>query len=134
VEWCTYDDRDVSGSCHVKHWRTWLVGILLVWLVAVTWWAVRPVSETVPTGMVKNVQTYQTVQCNSPLSGGSATESLPTLGSGRAYEYTPCQKTVTHDRVVYAGDVALVIAVLIVLAATRHRPRRSGAVEVTTAA
>jgi hypothetical protein len=119
----------------VKHWRIWALGVLLVWFVAVTWWVVRPVSDTVPTGIVNNVQTAQTVQCDSPLSGNqSATGPLLQLQSGRAYERTPCEQTIKGDRVMFAVDIAVALAILIVLAATWKRTRASRTLEVASAA
>jgi hypothetical protein len=119
----------------VKHWRVWLVGILVVRLVAVTWWAVRPVSETVPTGRVRGVQTHHTVQCDSPLSGnGSATGPLPQLRPGQEYERTPCERTVNQDRILFFLDVALALLVFIALAATWKPQRVTRPVEMTPAA
>jgi hypothetical protein len=109
--------------------RKWLLVGLVVWIVVVTWWALRPVSDTVPTGAVKRadrtvVLTTKTVECDSPLSGSTRpTESWPALTGGRAYERTPCGITRENDRLIFAVDVLVAVAVLALLVKTWKPPQ-----------
>jgi hypothetical protein len=103
----------------MRRWRTWLVVTLAVWIVVVAWWATRPVTDAVPTGTVANVETSQTVQCDSPLSGNTtATAPLPELSHRRAYERTPCALPIHNDRMILWVDIALVFIAAVILVKT----------------
>jgi 4-amino-4-deoxy-L-arabinose transferase-like glycosyltransferase len=109
----------------MNRWRTWLLGVLLVWIAVVAWWAVTPTTDTVPTGAVKNkdgalVQTTQAVQCAAPLSGTTSPKgALPVLKpASRDYQRDPCKLPHQNDRLILAVDVVLVIGVIIVLIRT----------------
>ncbi len=115
----------------MNRWRSWLLGGLIVWIAIVAWWAVTPITDTVPTGSVPNkdkvpVATVQAVQCDSPLSGNtSPTGALPVLKpDSRSYQRTPCKLPHQNDRVIFAVDVLLVLGVLIVLVKTWKPPER----------
>jgi hypothetical protein len=96
---------------------------LLVWIAVVVWWAARPVTDAVPTGLVKGVETSQKVQCDSPLSGNTTSpDPLPTLPKGRAYERTPCEMPIQNDRWIFWADVALVIVGVVILVKTWRPP------------
>jgi hypothetical protein len=106
------------------NWRKWVLLGLIVWFALVTWWAFTPVSDTVPTGFVKNkdgvpVATAVTIQCAAPLTGSNApTNALPTLKSSQSFQRTPCETPRENDRLIYAIDLVLVIGVLVVLIKT----------------
>jgi hypothetical protein len=103
----------------MRRWRVWVLGALLAWILLSAWWALQPVTDTVDTGLVKNVETSQAVQCDSPLSGNTKpTEPLPALHGGRKYEYTPCESVVQNSRTIFWVDVALVLIAVVVLAKT----------------
>jgi hypothetical protein len=121
-------------------WRKWLLGGLLVWIAIVAWWAVTPLSDTVPTGLVTikkvaNTPTSQTVQCASPLSGNTKpTEPLPVLKPDtRSYQRDPCKLPHQNDRLILIVDVVLVIGVLIILLKT-WKPAEHLTVDVTSTA
>jgi hypothetical protein len=105
-------------------WRKWLLLGLIVWIALVTWWALTPISDTVPTGSVVNkdgakVLTAVTIQCAAPLTGSNTpTNPLPTLKSTQSFQRTPCKSPRENDRIIYAVDLVLVIAVLVVLITT----------------
>lgn len=110
----------------MKRWRTWLLVALIVWIAIVAWWAVTPMSDTVPTGVVKNkdgalVATTQAVECAAPLSGSTSPKgSLPVLKPDtREYQRSPCKLPHQNDRLIFAVDVVLVLGVLVVLIKTR---------------
>src|SRR4051812_24706768 len=104
----------------MKSWRAWLLGALLVWLLLVTWWALRPVSDSVPTGKDKNhAETSQTVECDSALSGNArASGPLPVLPHGRSYQRTPCELPHKNNRIIFAIDVLVVLAAAVILVKT----------------
>jgi hypothetical protein len=111
----------------MKHWRSWvLVGVAL-WVVAVTVWALNPMSVVVTTGVnADGTQKTATVQCDSPLSGNtSPTAALPTLGSGESLRDAPCEGPVTSARTMYVIDILVAAGILVLLAASRrHSDRR----------
>lgn len=104
--------------------RRWTLVALVVWIVLVTWWALSPVSDTVPTGSIKHsdgviVLTTQAVDCGAPLSGSAtSTDSLPELTGGRKYERTPCELAHDNDRLIFAVDILVAIAVVALLVKT----------------
>ena len=108
----------------MKSWRKWLLGGLLVWIGVVTWWALTPISNTVPAGAIPNrdgvpVATAVTVQCAAPLSGSDEpTDPLPTLAPPRKLQRAPCASPRENARLMYAVDLVLVIVVLVVLIRT----------------
>jgi hypothetical protein len=90
--------------------------VLLVWLVAVVWWAFRPLVDHVPTGIIDNVHTSQAVSCGSPLSGDAGTESpLPELPSERSYERTPCVSAHQQAQLLFWLDMGITVILLGVL-------------------
>jgi hypothetical protein len=92
---------------------------LLVWIGVVIWWAAKPLTDSVPTGTVKDVETSQKVQCDSPLSGNTTSpDPLPELAKGRAYERTPCAQPIHNDRWILWIDIALVVAGVVILVKT----------------
>jgi hypothetical protein len=99
---------------------------LLVWIGVVVWWAARPITDAVPTGLVKDVETSQKVQCDSPLSGSTTSpDPLPELAKGRAYERTPCEMPIHNDRWILWADIALVVVGIVILAKTWKPPAHS---------
>jgi hypothetical protein len=120
----------------MKSWRAWLLLGLLVWILIVAWWAASPVSDSVPTGLDKNkAPTAQTVDCDSPLSGNAKSSGpLPVLPAGRSYERTPCALPHKNYRIIFAIDIAVVLAVVIVLAKTWKPALASPSLEDVSAA
>jgi hypothetical protein len=101
----------------------WLLGALLVWIALVLVWAMQPISDTVPTGIVKGVETTREVQCHSPLSGDTEPDGpVPTLSRPRAYERTPCETPIENGRTIFWVDVVLVVVGLVVLVRTWKPP------------
>ena len=107
----------------MRHWRTWALAAVVVWIVIVTIWAFQPVDATVITGHAADgSDKTATVQCDSPLSGNtSPTSALPTLGHGEALGDEPCHDAVTSGRTIYVIDVICGVAVLILVLASRGR-------------
>jgi hypothetical protein len=103
----------------MRRWRRWVLVALLVWIGLVVWWATKPVTDAVPTGLVKGVETSQAVQCDSPLSGNTTSpDPLPELARRRAYERTPCGLPIHNDRWILWTDIALVLGGVVILAKT----------------
>ena len=108
----------------MNRWRKWLLGGTVVWIALVAWWALSPVTDTVPTGAVKNkdgaiVQTAQAVQCGAPLTGsGSPSGSLPTLTPPRSDPRTPCSLGRDNDRLIFAVDVLVAIGIVVLVVKT----------------
>src|SRR3954451_19430747 len=103
----------------MRRWRRWVLVTLLIWIGIVVWWATRPVTDAVPTGIVKGVETSQKVQCDSPLSGSTTSpDPLPELGKHRSYERTPCAMPIENDRMILWADIALVAVGVVILAKT----------------
>ena len=101
----------------------WVLVALVGWIVVVAIWASRPISDTVPTGTIKNVETNQTVQCDSPLSGNTtSTAPLPVLHGARSYERPPCDMPIHNGRIIFWVDVAVVLAAVVILLKT-WKPR-----------
>ena len=119
----------------MRRWRAWLLAGLVIWIVLVAWWAISPIGDSVPTGIVKNrdgalVPTTQVVQCNSPLSGSTKPkEPLPILRPPRVWARTPCELPHQNDRVIFAIDVVLVLGVVVILAKAWKPSATSPAVE-----
>jgi hypothetical protein len=91
--------------------------VLLVWFVAVLWWAFQPLVDHVPTGVVDNVSTSQAVTCVSPLSGDAgAVAPLPDLAEGRSYQRTPCVATHQEAHLIFWVDAAVTVVLLALLA------------------
>jgi hypothetical protein len=103
----------------MRRWRKWVLVALLVWIGLVVWWATRPITDAVPTGLVKGVETSQKVQCDSPLSGNTTSpDPLPELPKGRAFERTPCEMPIHNDRWILWADIALAVVGVVILAKT----------------
>jgi hypothetical protein len=100
-----------------------LLGVLAAWFAFVFVWALRPVSDAVPTGTVDNQHTTQTVSCSAPLSSeASVRGSLPPLPAGREYERQPCVEQHHQYRLLFWLDTAFVLlAACGVMLATRPR-------------
>jgi len=102
------------------------IAVLVVWFVAVVFWGLQPVDDSVPTGIVNNQQTAQTVHCDAPLSGNDGpTGPLPPLPAGRAYERTACTDMHTQYRTLFWSDTALVFALLALLLTVQRRPQET---------
>jgi hypothetical protein len=116
-----------------KHWRTWVLLAIALWVVAVTAWALNPMSVVVTTGVnADGTQTTATVQCDSPLSGNtSPTEALPTLSSGESLSHNPCEGPVTSARTMYAIDMVVAAGILMLLVAIRRHSDRRQAADAT---
>jgi len=110
-------------------WPLVLAGVLAAWYLAVLVWAVRPTSDTVPTGVVNGVATFETVTCHAPLSSSALSEeALPVLAPPRAFERDPCVQSHRDQRRLFWFDtVAFTVglAALTVLG-TRHRAHPAG--------
>ena len=97
--------------------------LLVVWFAAVLMWALQPVDDSVPTGIVNNQQTSQTVHCDSPVSGNDGPRGpIPSPPEGRAYERTPCTQVHAQYRTLFWIDSALAFVALALLFAVRRRP------------
>jgi hypothetical protein len=107
----------------MRHWRTWALVVVVLWIAVVTVWAVRPLDATVITGHTADgSDKTATVECDSPLSGNtSPTSALPALGSGEAFGDAPCHDAVSSGRAIYVIDVVCGVALLILLLASRGR-------------
>jgi len=106
--------------------RVVTIAILVAWFVAVLFWALQPVDDSVPTGIVNNQQTAQAVHCDAPLSGNDGpTAPLPSLPPGRAYERTACTDMHTQYRTLFWIDAALVFVLLVLLLTVRRRPQET---------
>ena len=85
-----------------------------VWLAVSYVWASSSIEDSVPTGVVNNVQTSQIVKCDSALSGNAGPSgAVPTLPEGRAYERAPCDLPHHNFRLMFEIDVALGLAALL---------------------
>jgi hypothetical protein len=105
----------------MKHWRRWALVVVVLWIVAVTVWALNPISATVRTGLnADGAEKTATVQCDSPLSGNtSPTSALATLGPGESFGGAPCHGPVTSGRTIYIIDLVAAAAALVFLVASR---------------
>jgi hypothetical protein len=104
--------------------RVVTIALLLAWFLAVLLWALQPVDDSVPTGIVNNQQTAQVVHCDSPLSGNDGpTSPPPSLPAGHAYERTACTEVHTQYRALFWIDTALVFVLLALLLTVRRRPQ-----------
>ena len=115
----------------MRDWRRWaLVGVTL-WIVAVTFWALSPMSANVRTGgNADGTEKSATVECDSPLSGNtSPTADLPTLGSGESLGSAPCEDPVTSGRTMYAIDIVVAVAIVLLVVAIGRRSERRTATE-----
>lgn len=115
----------------MKHWRRWAFVVVALWIVAVTVWALNPVSASVRTRLnADGTEQAATVQCDSPVSGNtSATSALPVLGPGESIGNAPCDNAVSSGRTIYVIDILAGVVALILLVASRghldERPVRS---------
>jgi len=113
----------------MRDWRRWaLVGVTL-WIVAVTFWALNPMSVNVRTGVnADGTEKNAVVECDSPLSGNtSPTADLPPLGAGESFGDEPCKAPVTSGRTMYAIDIVVAVGVvLLVVGFGRRSGRRTG--------
>jgi len=100
-----------------------MIAVLVLWFLAVLFWALQPVDDFVPTGIVNNQQTAQAVHCDAPLSGNDGpTAPLPSLPAGRAYERAACTDMHTQYRTLFWIDTVLVFVLLALLLTVRRRP------------
>jgi hypothetical protein len=115
----------VIGRSRLPRWRLALLALVLSWFV-VTWlWANSPIHDSVPTGLVNNVQTTQVVACDSPLSSNSGPSGpLPSLPDGRAYERAPCDRPHQEYRLLFGTDATLAMAAVLGLIFIRKREPR----------
>jgi hypothetical protein len=115
----------------MRDWRRWaLVGVTL-WIVAVTFWALNPMSVNVRTGVnADGTEKNAVVECDSPLSGNtSPTADLPTLGAGESLGNAPCKDPVTSGRTMYAIDIVVAAGVVLLVVAIGRRSERRTATE-----
>ncbi len=102
--------------------RRWVIGIgavLIAWYLCVLFlWALKPLTDSVPVGIVKDTNTYvsQEVKCNT-LFAGSARDAaaLPTLKSPLAYTRASCGVVQSHARIVFATDTVALVVLLVLL-------------------
>ena len=115
--------EDAEKRARVRNWRRWVFIALVLWIVAVTWWALKPISAAVHTGFGPNkLETTATVECDSPLSANtSPTQPLPSLASGQAFGASPCSLPVNNARGIYVIDVVAALGVAFFVIATRRR-------------
>src|SRR3954451_9513729 len=107
--------------------RVVTIAILVAWFVAVLFWALQPVDDSVPTGIVNNQQTAQAVHCDAPLSGNDGpTAPLPSLPPGRAYARTACTDMYTQYRTLFWIEPGLVFVLLALLLTVRQLPQEVG--------
>jgi len=110
----------------LSHGRIMTIGLLVAWFVIVLLWALRPVDDSVPTGVVNNQQTVQAVHCDSPLSGNDGPKGpLPSLPTGRGYERAACTDVHTQYRTLFWIDTALVLVLLVLVFTVRRRPQET---------
>jgi hypothetical protein len=107
----------------MKHWRRWALGLVLLWIIAVTVWALSPITVNVRTALnADGSEKTVSVECDSPLSGNTTPSSaLPTLGPGESMGDAPCHDPVTSDRTLYIIDVLAAAGIVILLVASRGR-------------
>jgi hypothetical protein len=113
----------------MRDWRRWVLVGVAVWIVAITFWALNPISATVRTGVnADGTEKTATVECDSPLSGNtSPTADLPTVGSGESLASAPCDGPVTTGRTMYVIDILVAVGVVfVVVASGRRSDRRAG--------
>jgi hypothetical protein len=108
----------------MRHWRGWAFVALALWVVAVTVWALNPITATVHVGLnADGSEQTVTVECDSPLSGNSSpTSALPVLQPGQSFAHDdPCSSPVTSGRTIYIIDILVGAAALVLLVASRGR-------------
>jgi hypothetical protein len=107
----------------MKHWRRWALGLVLLWIIAVTVWALSPITANVRTALNPDgSEKTASVECDSPLSGNtSPTSALPALGPGESLGDAPCHDPVTSDRTLYIIDLLAAAGIVILLVASRGR-------------
>lgn len=106
--------------------RVIAIALLVVWFVAVLWWALQPVDDAVPTGTAPDgtQQTSQVVHCDAPLSGNAGpTGPLPSLPAGLAYQREPCTHMHSEYRALFWADTALVVIAIALLVGVRRKTR-----------
>ena len=111
----------------MKHWRSWVLVGVAVWVVAVTIWALNPMTAVVTIGVnADGTQKTVTVECDSPLSGNTAPTAVPpALSSGESLNDALCEDPVTSARTMYVVDMVIAAGILMLLVASRrHFDRR----------
>jgi len=115
----------VGKRDRVKDWRRWVLVALALWIVAVAWWAAKPMTDNVRTSVATatHAETVASVQCDSPLSGNtSPNAALPGLNAGQSFDRAPCELPINDGRIIFVIDVVVTVVVLFALIATRrHR-------------
>jgi hypothetical protein len=111
--------------------RRYLIGtavVLIGWYLCVIFlWAVKPLSDSVPTGVVKetNTSVSQAVSCHSLFSSSArGTSALPTVAEPLAYQRSACSLVHSDARVMFAIDTLLLVlalAALVVIAVRLSR-------------
>jgi len=107
----------------MNHWRRWALGLVLLWIIAVTAWALNPITTNVRTALnADGSEKTASVECDSPLSGNtSPTSALPALGPGESLSDGPCHDPVTSGRTLYIIDLLAAAGIVILLVASRGR-------------
>lgn len=112
--------------------------VILLWLAGVTIWAFAPMSDEVPTGLVDDAPTTQTVKCHAPISrDGEVRGTLPDLDEPRSYQREPCAEIVREAWNLFVLDLVVGAVALLLcarLAASTNPFQRRGAGAVPEAA
>lgn len=106
-----------------------LVALLAVvsWSAFLALWAVRPMVDHVPTGIIQETATTEDVTCHSPLSRNESVRGqLPEIDPPRAYQRTPCAGMIRQASLLLVFDGLFAVGVAAVICYWGARSARQG--------
>jgi hypothetical protein len=109
-------------------WLSIAAAGLAIWFILVlVFWAIRPLSDTVPVGSKGKDQPpiSQTVKCNTLFSSEARDQSaLPDVEPPLAYTRGACGKVHRQAQIIFAVDTLLTLIGLGIIGAVELRGRR----------
>jgi hypothetical protein len=97
-----------------RRFKTVAWWVLLVWVAALSVWALRPLTDHVPTGVVDGEHTSVAVECARPIENHAGPdEAIPAVQPPRAYERDACTQQHRENRWMLLVNIVLIAGLAI---------------------
>ncbi len=102
-----------------RRFKTVAWWVLLMWVAALSVWALRPLTDHVPTGVVDGQRTSVAIECARPFENHAGPDdTIPTVQPPRAYERDACTEQHRENRWMLLVNIVLIAGIAVGLLAT----------------